>query len=207
MCMTGYTANVLHDNNQKVKTRREWFTRPKPQDEFFAELETERQWLRSLEIVTEAPDTRGRVKRDMSFSCQQGFQAFLSEVLGSLRATAVEARGIMTNRAATNSPTQAPRPLQLFYADSLLADKSQNHRLIRVLRKLPDASISVYHPNPFLHASVVDYMDGSSYAIWITDSTAITVIPELKATTQSLGRLFNHINEHFGEGTIRDIAS
>ena len=113
----------------------------------------------------------------------------------------------MTNRAATNSPTQAPRPLQLFYADSLLADKSQNHRLIRVLRKLPDASISVYHPNPFLHASVVDYMDGSSYAIWITDSTAITVIPELKATTQSLGRLFNHINEHFGEGTIRDIAS
>jgi len=204
--VNGFTANVLCDEGQRVKTRREWFPAEKSHDEFFSELEQERQWLRSVEVVVRGPETaHGRVKRDLSFSCQSSFRVFYDTVLDSLRRVAIEGSGMLQERAANDSPTHASRPLQITYETHLFEDKRQNHRLIRVLRQLPDSALSVFHPNPFLHASVVDYSDGSSYTIWITDNAAITLIPGLRATSRSLGRICNHINEHFGEGSIEEV--
>ena len=204
----GYTANVLCDEGQRVKTRREWFPAEKSHVDFFAELDQERQWLRSVEIVLHGTETaRGRVKRDLAFSCQSGFRLFCSGVLKSLRERAVESRGIFQDRAVADNPTHTSRPIQISYDTNLFEDKKQNRRLIRVLRKLPDSALSVFHPNPFLHAAIVDYSDGSCYTIWITDNAAIAIIPGLRSTSGSLGRLCNHINEHFGEGQIEEIRA
>jgi hypothetical protein len=206
--ISGYTANVLCDDGKRVKTRREWLKRPKPEADFFGELEQEKQWLRSLEVVIEDTQVaQARIKRDMTFSCQAGFRRFYETVLESLRTTAAQRRGIFQNRGAVESPTHAPRPIQISYDRRVFEDKSQNRRLIRVLKDLPDCALSVFHANPFLHASIVDYSDGSCYALWVTDSSAITVTPELKVTAASLARLCNHINEHFSEGSIEEVRT
>jgi hypothetical protein len=204
-CICGYTANVLCDEGERVKTRREWFPTEKSHADFFAELEQEKQWLRSVEIVVHDTEmARGRLKRELVFSCRSGFRLFLATILKSLREVAAETRGIFQCRAAADSPTHTSRPIQISYDTQLFEDKLQNRRLIRVLRQLPDSALSVFHPNPFLHATIIDYSDGSSYTIWIMDNSAISIIPGLRATLGSLGRLCNHINEHFGEGQVKE---
>jgi len=206
--ISGFTANVLCDDDQRVKTRREWFRTPKQQADFFGELAQERQWLRSVELVLDSPaHARGRVRRDLHFSCQDGFRSFYETVLVALHQVGSGSTHILENRAVVSSPTRASRPIQISYESQVFADKRQNHRLIAVLREMPDSALSVFHPNPFLHASLVDYADGSSYTIWVTDNAAVKVIPELKATAASLGRLCNHINEYFSEGTIEEIGT
>jgi hypothetical protein len=204
----GYTANVLWDDGQRVKTRREWFPAAKPVQEFFIELEQERQWLRSLELVFHTKDRSGsgRIRRDLSFSCQDGFSVFWNMVLDAVKSNAGANRCLFQDRAVSSSPTHAARPLQIAYTSGIFDDKKQNHRLIKVLRGLSDSGLSVFHPNPFLHAALMDYSDGSTYTIWVTDSSAIKIIPGLKASPRSLGRLCNHINEHFEEGSVEEIA-
>jgi len=204
----GFTANVLWDDGQRLKTRREWFPAAKPIQDFFMELAQERQWLRSLELTirTEDQTGSGRVKRDLSFSCQDGFSTFWNTALNSIKTHVAATRGLFQGRAVSDSPTHAARPLQIAYNSGVFDDKKQNHRLIKVLRKLNDSGLSVFHPNPFLHAALVDYSDGSTYTIWVTDNSAIKIIPGMKATPGSLGRLCNHINEHFEEGNIEEIA-
>ena len=205
--ISGFTANVLCDDDQRVKTRREWFSASKHHADFFAELEQDKQWLRSVELISNMPThTRCRVRRDLAFSCQDGFRLFYETILVALRDQGLRGKHILEHRAVADSPTHTSRPIQILYDNPVFADKRQNHRLIAVLRKMSDSALSVFHPNPFLHASLVDYFDGSSYTIWVTDNAAVKVIPELKATPASLGRLCNHINEYFGEGTIEDIG-
>ncbi len=205
--ITGYTASVLCDDRQRVKVRREWLPSPKPQSAFFSEFAEERQWLRSAEVVFSRPGlARGSVRRDLHFCCQGGFSVFAKHLVSPLKQIALSRQEVLENRSISASPTHASRPLRITFEHHIFEDKRQNHRLIRILRELPDAALSVFHANPFLHASVVDYSDGSSYKLWITDSSALAIVPQRKATPASLGRLCNHINERFSEGAIEEIA-
>ncbi|HUT59887.1 MAG TPA: hypothetical protein VNA25_18745 [Phycisphaerae bacterium] len=204
--VTGFTANVLWDGSQRVKTRREWFPVQKDVQEFFGELEEERQWLRSIELVVKDADqeSSGRIKRDLTFSCQKGLSGFWRTALQAVRTTAGETRGIYEKRDVQSARGRAARPLEIRYESAVFNDKRQNRRLIRVLRTLSDSGLSVFHPNPFLHAGLLDYSDGSTYTIWVTDNCAIKIIPGVRASARSLGRLCNHINECFEEGSIEE---
>jgi hypothetical protein len=205
--ISGYTANVLCDGGKRVKTRREWFAEGKPPAEFFSELEQEKQWLRSLEVTIDR-DGRShcRIKRDLTFSCQAGLTQFYTTLLAALGRVALDQSRIFQSRGAEESTTRSPRPVEIRFENPVFDSKAQNARLVSVLRRMSDSALSVFHANPFMHASVVDYLDGSSYRLWITDSSAITLIPDLRASATSLGRLCNHINEYFEEGLVQEIA-
>lgn len=213
--VTGYTASVLSDEGKSLKTRREWFTIPKEPVDFFGGLEDEKQWIRSLSFLAKAPKdedsialltTRGRVRRDMTFACEGDFATFFSIFVTAFHDRAAKGRELFLNRGVSDSPTRSARPLQITYGSPVFQDKDQNRRLIEVLHKLPDAALSVFHGNPYLHASLVDYATGSSYVLWITDNAAIKIVPELRATPGSLERICNHITEHFAEGEIGEIV-
>ncbi len=92
--------------------------------------------------------------------------------------------------------------MRIVYTENVFADKRQNQRLVKVLDGLPEASLSVFHPNPYLHACLLDYTDGSSYDIWVAKPSAILVVPKRKATTQSIERVCNQICDEFEEGDV-----
>jgi hypothetical protein len=215
--IVGYTSNVLSDEETNLKTRREWLATAKPFDDFFEGLTTERQWLRSVWLrATQRVETEdeqdsqrcaGRLRRDMTFSCDFGFRFFFDTIIEGMFESVVNSRKLYLDRGATSSPTGAPRPLQIIYDDQLFHDKAQNKRLVHVLKKMTDCGVSVFHGNPYLHASLLDYGTGSSFTIWITDSNAIRIIPELKASPGAFQRLCNYITEHFAEGRIEEVKS
>ena len=69
---------------------------------------------------------------------------------------------------------------------------------------MPHITLSVYHSSSYVHMSLVDYMDGSSFDIWILSTRQIVVVPQMRATHTSIARLTNHIFERFGEGSVAD---
>lgn len=97
------------------------------------------------------------------------------------------------------------QPLAISYGSPVFADKAHNAMLLRVLRDMTHASLSVYHGNPYLHATLVDRLDGSSFSIWVLSAERIIVMPGARATSTALDRLVSHIMTKFREGQVADL--
>ena len=118
----------------------------------------------------------------------------------------MQSRTFFEKRDRRSHPKGFSRPLKIEYTESIFSDKHQNYRLIDTLKQLSNSALSVYHPNPFLHTSLIDYTDGSSYEIWVTTPSSILIIPKRKATTSSIERVCDFICDKFEEGDVKDFA-
>jgi hypothetical protein len=147
------------------------------------------------------------VWRDATFSCESGFTFFFNSVVAAIAAGVAESRQFFDRRDRTSSPGGFSRPVKITYSEDVFADKRQNHRLLNTLRRLTDSSLSIYHPNPYLHASLMDYADGSSYELWVIDPASILVVPKRKATADSMERVCNFICDEFQEGDIQELPA
>jgi hypothetical protein len=169
----------------------------------FRELQAKRMWLSLVrfDVIGPAPCT-GRISRNCSFSCTFGFSSFFDRFVSRIAQAILQAKQMFQNRSRLSSPTRSSRPLKIIYRSGLFADRRNNHRLIAVLETCPNSALSVFHPNPYLHASLIDYHDGSSYSILVTTTSGILIVPERKATAQSLARICDHICDNFEEGEV-----
>jgi hypothetical protein len=169
----------------------------------FRELQAKGMWLSLIRFDAIGPEPcTGRISRNCSFSCTFGFSSFYKRFVLSLAQLILQSRQMFQNRSRLSSPTRSSRPLKIIYKNGLFADKRNNHRLIAVLETCPNAAFSVFHPNPYLHASLIDYLDGSTYTILVTTTSGILIVPERKATAQSLSRICDHICDNFEEGEV-----
>jgi hypothetical protein len=190
---------------KRVRTNREWT------DEDYAvifdKLGEDKGWLSSLKIEVHGSALAfGRIWRDSTFACEHGYQFFSNTVLPSLVAAVMDSQRFFENRGRSSTPNGQSRPIRIVYGQNVFSDKRQNHRLIAVLRQLKEAGLSVIHPNPYLHAAILDYADGSSYDIWVTTPTSIVILPKRKASVHSIARLCNHICEEFEEGDVTEFS-
>ena len=199
-----YVARSLIDDKKstkKVRSKREW-----TDEEYsiiFEHLAEKKQWLSAIQLEVHGnKTTSGRIWRDSSFSCNEEFEYFMGTLVKALQQAVVKSRKFFERRGSAENSDTRSRPLKVTYRDEIFADKQQNYRLIQVLKGLANAELAVFHPNPYLHASLLDYSDGSGYEIWVTTTSSILIIPKRKATAQSIERLCEHICDNFEEGEL-----
>lgn len=72
-------------------------------------------------------------------------------------------------------------------------------RIVRKLRVLEHAAVSVLHGNPYLRASVVDLIDGSSFDLVMASDRRIIIVPQLRATESAVTRICRFIYDEIGE--------
>jgi hypothetical protein len=201
-----YVARSLieDDNSHKnVETNRQWTDKDYPA--VFDELRRKRAWLSSIRIEVRGPQPMsGRICRDSTFVCHENFPLFFRTVLNRVAAIVARRRGFYDKRDRRSGDHHGPRPIEISYDQEVFADKQQHGRLIQVITSLPNASFAVFHGNPYLHGTLVDYTDGSSYDIWIATATSILIVPKARATSHSLSRVCNHICDRFQEGEVRE---
>jgi hypothetical protein len=113
--------------------------------------------------------------------------------------------GFFKGRGRNSREDLSASPILIEYSEPLFQDKSQNQRLTAVLRKLPKASFSVFHMNPYFRASIVDFADGSSYDLWVLSETRLVINPQMRCTYASVERVCNHILSAFAEGEVKDL--
>lgn len=75
------------------------------------------------------------------------------------------------------------------------------------LCKMPKTSVSIIHGNPYLHARLVDFKDGSSFELLLVSPTKMLLVPQLRATEGAVTRLCRYIYEHVGEAEFLDGAA
>jgi hypothetical protein len=199
------SKSIIEDPNSRKRVRTHSEYTDEDAQAVFDQLSEQKQWLSSILFEMRGVHVaNGRIWRDGSFSCTRGFDAFLQIILSSIQQAIISRYRLFERRDCVSSPTEKPRPLRIVYTNSVFDNKAENRRLLRALDGLRDVAVSVLHPNPYVHASILDYNDGSSCDVWVTDDTSILLIPKYKATAQSLSRICDQINDRFQEGNIME---
>jgi len=95
-------------------------------------------------------------------------------------------------------------PLGITYGKNVFESPNDNLRLIRALNSISKSSLVVYHKNPYAHVSFLDFIDGSTYDIFVTGPNSISIIPSFRSSEFSLMRVCDRIWEGFEEGVIKE---
>lgn len=109
-----------------------------------------------------------------------------------------------SKRSRRDNPNHDIKPLCINFGYDKFNNTEENQNFISSMRPMKATSLSVIHGNPYVHLSLFDYYDGSSFDIWVLSVDRIIIVPQLKASFQSIKRLLNHIFDNYGEGHIQD---
>lgn len=109
-----------------------------------------------------------------------------------------------SGRDRRTSEEKEAKPLIIQYDDNLFENIEENKTFIQLLSKMENSSVSVIHGNPYIHLSIIDYFDGSSYDLWVLNPNEIILVPQMKGTVASIKRIVNHVFDTFAEGEIKE---
>lgn len=179
----------------------------KPFREAFSAATANDQWISRINFDLQWSSTRapmsGLLARDGLFRFRHGISPFCGKALPLAVSLVDRKTRPYSNRSREDNGGDI-RPLAITLDITMAGDHSENSAFIKSMESMPHITLSVYHSNPYVHVSLVDYMDGSSFDIWILSTRQILIVPQMRATHASIARLANHIFERFGEGSVAD---
>lgn len=128
-------------------------------------------------------------------------QVFLENILNSIVETASGNHRVF--RESSRKPGEVlVSPVDIDFGQTVFEDRNDNLEFLSALDLMSRSGIAILHENPYVHVSLIDFFDGSSFDIFATVPSAVTIIPQVGASAFSLNRLCNHIYENFREGKI-----
>ena len=146
-------------------------------------------------------ELRGTVGRDCRFSASGGAEVLFKAIIPRALSLPRE-RNRLIEASARSAGSDAVEPTVIRFGGKIFRDRDANRRHVGMIAKMACISISEYHVDSYIHLSLVDYTDGSSYDIWVVTGDRLAIIPQIRASGASLRRLVNHILEHIGEGRV-----
>lgn len=182
----------------------------KPYKKVFDEIIHEDAWIQHVRYRADNgvddegnPITafKGTITRDCYFSIRTNFNILINQIIPhALELASVRNQYLKISTESAFKPK--PEPTVIKFDKDLFLNPKKNESYLEAITSMPSCSISKYHNNPYVHASLVDYRDGSSYDLWILALNRIIIIPRFEASIGSMSRLVNHIFERIGDGTV-----
>jgi hypothetical protein len=126
---------------------------------------------------------------------------YFKKILPSL-ATLLSKKGELFNDKAREYGTREAETIEITYEEGAIKGREENIRLINALEGLKRSSITVYHKNPYMHASILDYEDGTNADVFLTSDRRVSIVPGFNASRKSLSRICDRINQGFLEGEV-----
>lgn len=123
--------------------------------------------------------------------------------LPALAATASRTSELFENRER-DLATDLLKPLDIVFNRDVFASAEDNLRLIRALANVDRSGLAVLHKNPYLHVSILDFYDGTTFDIFATGSNRISIIPGYRSSVHALSRVTEQIFKDFQEGSIEE---
>ena len=206
----------VKNGNMRKRIESEVKWTDKPFRDVFKEIAEGEEWLKSIDFFTIGKPAENailsggylrnkfKIYRDSRFQVSTHYRMFFDRVIEGILNRASFYFQLFNMRERIREENFKPKPIVIQYDVDIFKDKSENRRLIEVLKTTSHTSVSVYHGNPYLHASYVDYQDGSSYDIWVLSNDRIIIVPQMRSTPAALEKLGEAIFTGFREGTIKD---
>lgn len=206
-----YTSRISNELQEKDL---KWTARPF--EEVFQEVAQQNSWIKKTDFKSwkegvgiDIPISElifdASISRDCIFKIKRDFQRFFEYFVRPLLDTVAERLGYLQRRAETAARWK-PEPIVIQFPESVFKGENWNKKFIDNMAEMANVSVNEYHTNPYVHISLLDYQDGSSYGIWIVSENAVNIIPQGRATVASMTRLLNHIYQRVREGEITEYA-
>jgi len=128
-------------------------------------------------------------------------EVFLNKILNVVLNTSSRKHEVF-QQAARRAGEIEVSPVDIDFGQSVFHGRGDNLTFLSSLDQMTRSGIAVMHENPYIHVSLIDFFDGSSFDIFATNPNSVTIIPQVDASAFSLNRLCNHIFENFREGAI-----
>jgi hypothetical protein len=179
----------------------------------FDEAAERQQWFKSIGFRLEREHTApmhptllasGRLYKHGHLSVDGSYGDFAEKLLPVLEGAAHQRTELFANRGKIDRQYEPTRPLQLVYPRPLFEDSDNMQRFTDTLMRYPRATKALLHSNPYLHASVADFLDGSSLDVWILSGTRVLLIPQARASVAALQRLTEYLFSEFREGEVSE---
>jgi len=204
----GYRARITSRGASKsVERDRRWTDLSL--SEAFSEALEGGQWITDVSASYELHGGKrayARLSRYAVFTFERHSSTAFLAYMERAVAMATEWYQFLKNRHRTRERLFHSRPFSINFNSPALGSGDQVVLLAKALRSIPKVSCTVLHSNPYLHAVMVDYRDGSTYEILVLSDSGLTVIPQGRATVRSLQRLCSHVFAGFREGSLEEVA-
>ena len=143
-------------------------------------------------------DRQGIVRANRNF--EMVYNSFIQPICKSIDSNYKQFR----NRDRRSNEDLDAKPLVVEYDSEIFKNVDENIIFIDAILRLDNASVSTLHGNPYIHLSIIDYLDGSTFDLWVLNSKEIILVPQMRGTIASIKRILNHIFDTFAEGEIKD---
>jgi hypothetical protein len=172
----------------------------------FAEIAEKNSVLRSLAGLAQT----GKATTILEFSLsnvghvafRRGSLTFLTDrLLLDVAKVGVSRHVMFSNRERSRHEL---RPLSLIFDAEVVGERAQNNEFVRALTSVEKSAVAVFHANPYIHLIFTDFRDGSSFHIYSTSRSAITIVPSFKASIAALMSLYRGISEKFADCVLSD---
>jgi hypothetical protein len=141
------------------------------------------------------------------FSCNNLFQTIFPIIRQELEPPLKERIQLFKARGLKERDYKPSPALTINYADDLFSNKSTFNYFSDIIKKYPSSTKALFHSNPYFHASIADFLDGSSLDIRISDYKTILIVPQIQTSISSLERLVSYIFDNFYEGKVEEYKS
>jgi len=134
------------------------------------------------------------------------YDFYHKEILSSLLSVLIDYSAnrfqLLSNRGIRERNYKPGYPLEIFYKDEIFSDLAEIRRFGEVINKYPKSTKAIFHSNPYYHASIADFLDGSSFEVWIVSPSRTIIVPQARSSAQAFERLIAHILYEFKEGKV-----
>lgn len=179
-------------------------------DEAFSDALDSGQWV--TDAAASYPGRRAdrpnhvRLNRYSVMTFEREASVALDIMLDAVSGMATEWYEFLRDRERRAATRYHSRPFKISFNYPALASREQVKLLSNALKSMPSVSFTTLHGNPYFHAVLLDYSDGSTYEVLVANDSAITVLPQGRATVSALQRLCSKVFSEFREGELIEAA-
>jgi hypothetical protein len=148
---------------------------------------------------------RASINRDGSTALSKGdVHLFFDKLLEQFISYGDTKADVFSGRER-NRETGDVKEIEIQFDNPIFQSAEDNKLLVDALTDLSRTSVTVYHANPYAHVSILDFNDGSSSDVFVTDPKTVAIVPSYRGSTSSLMRISDKLYRELDESTLEYI--
>ncbi len=197
--------------SRKYDTQR-WWT-DLPISEVFSQAKERGQWFSGIRFVIQRrigdsdnfiSQASGRLYKFGELNYNSFYPEINSFLLSHLESQAYKRLSTLDGRGMRDRNYQPVSPIEIAFDYDIFSENEEVRRFMQVVSDYPNSTKLVFHSNPYYHSSIADFVDGSSFEVWVLSSNKVVLLPQAKSTVQAFERFIGYISSNFGEGVVNE---
>lgn len=203
-----------HIARKSFDTERRWTDLPIK--DVFSQAKERGQWFTGLRFLIQKRKGNtdvyyqvgaGRLNKYGEVSFDSYYSEITSMLMSTLEHSAVQRLQLLEKRGIRERGYKPGKPIEISYDYDAFGRVEEVRRFGKIVSAYPNSTKAVFHSNPYYHASIADFLDGSSFDIWVLSLNRVVIVPQAKSSSQAFERLITHIFSNFGEGVVSEFAN